>query len=121
MSHVFYLIGIIAMIWEMIVITSPQRVVDCMKSMKGKKMEDVTKTQKALSFYNLGYLIWCFVGLFSTQWVLFGFILILGLIPKRNIVMCFLNGLISLGILVFIILNVYHLHIDVLSLIKSYF
>jgi hypothetical protein len=121
MSHIFYLIGLIAIIWEIIVVTSPQRVVNTMASMKGKKVEGVTKTQKALSFYMLGYLLWCLVGLFSSQWVLFGFILLLGLIPKKNIVMCFLNGLISLGLLVFIILNAYHLHINVLSLVKSYF
>lgn len=37
MSHIFYLIGLIAIIWEIIVVTSPQKVVNTMASMKGKK------------------------------------------------------------------------------------
>jgi hypothetical protein len=66
------------------------------------------------------YFIWSFVGIFTSQWVLFLLLILLGFIPlKRFKAWMKIDAAISIAILMLIILNKYHLHIDVLASIKS--
>jgi len=113
--------SIIAIIWEIIAVTNPIRISKFIGSFNNKEMDGLNKKQKALSFYMLGYLIWSIIGLFTSQWILFLILIGLGLLPKKSPILTFINCLISLCLLVFIILNVYHLHFDLLSIIKNWF
>ena len=121
MSNIFYFLTIISIIWEIIVVSSPIRVSKFIKSFNNKEMDGLTKKQKTLSFYMLGYLIWCIIGLFTSQWVIFLLLIGFGLFPKKLPILTFINGLISLCLLMFIIVNVYHLHLDLFSIIKNWF
>lgn len=124
MKHIFYFLTLFPILWEMINLYNPRKVhnfISSYKSIKGKSIEDYTLNQKSFTYFNVGYLIWTFIGLFSFQWVLFIFLFALGLIPKKIIVLRWIDGLVSFLILVFIILNAYHLHIDVSHLVMNYF
>lgn len=121
MSNIFYFFSIIAIIWEIMVVRNPIRISKFIDTYNNKEMDGLTKKQKNLSFCMLGYLIWCILGMFTSQWVIFLLLLILGLFPKKLPILTFINGLISLFLLVFVVLNVYHLHLDLVSIIRNWF
>lgn len=128
MKHLFYFIAIIPIIWEIFVFVNPKKVATFISILREKSKYNLTEknytnTEKAFSILNLGYMVWTIAGLFSSQWVLFIFLTILGIMPKKHYITIWIDSLISLGLLIFIILNVYHLHIDVyawmLDLLKN--
>jgi energy-coupling factor transporter transmembrane protein EcfT len=119
MNHIFYFLAIFAIIWESLVVTNPRKVGDFVKSFRATK--DKTTMQNTYSFFALGYILWIIIGFFSSQWVLFlAMFLMSYIIPKRWVVTRFLDALISLSILIFMVINVYHLHIDVHELVKQF-
>jgi hypothetical protein len=121
MNHVFYFLSVLAILWEIIVVTSPIKVTKFIKSYESRHVDGLTKTQKNLSYCMLGYIVWCLIGLVSSQWVIFLILLLLGIINKRRPILTFITGLLSVLLLIFMLLNLYHFHIDIFSLIKSYF
>jgi hypothetical protein len=121
MSHIFYFLGVLAILWEVIVVTSPIRVTKFINSYGNKSVDGLTTKQKNLSYCMLGYVIWCIVGLITNQWVIFVLLLSLGMVSKKRMILTFITGILSLLLLVFMLINVYHLHINLFSLIKSYF
>ena len=72
-------------------------------------------------FYMLFYFVWIFIGLFSFQWIVFLILFLISCMPNKQIWNKFLNGIFSLLILSFIVLNAYHFQIDVTQLILSVF
>ena len=115
MKHIFYFLTIIPILWELRVISEPARVNDFIKrykETKGTKFEDRSANQKAFLFFSLFYTFWVFTGFLSSQWPLFILLFALGRITKTNVVVRFLDGAVSLIILMFIVLNAYHLNID---------
>jgi len=60
---------------------------------------------------NFLYLCWAFLGLFSSQWFLFLIMLIIGIIPGRTKWLYWIDALISVILILFIIINKYQLHI----------
>ncbi len=58
------------------------------------------------------------IGLFSSQWIGFLLIFILAFIPKTKRIWVLADSLISILIVLFIILNKYHFHYDVLNLFR---
>lgn len=121
MSNIFYFFSIIAIIWEIIVVTNPIRISKFIGTFNNKEMDGLNQKQRSLSFYMLGYLIWSIIGLITSQWILFLILIGLGLLPKKLPILAFINSLVSLCLLVFIIVNVYHLHLDLISIIKNWF
>jgi hypothetical protein len=117
MIHIFYIFILFPLVWEIIVTSSPRKVSNFVREFKGLSMDEATPKQKQLGYYMLGYLIWNLLGLLTGQWILFTIILGLGLIPKNNVFLTFLNGFISLVILIFLVINQYHLHIDLYSVL----
>ena len=88
------------------------------KVMMPVEYKDRTKNQKNLTWCLGLYIIWVFAGLFTSQWILFLAIIGLSFIPKNNIIVRWVDAFLSCFVLLFIILNVYHFKIDLLSLIK---
>lgn len=120
MKHLFYFLAILPIIWEMMNLVSIKKTHEIATSMKGKKYDDYSTSQKTLGVCMLGYIIWTFIGLFSFQWVLFLGLILFRLIPKKYIWFRWIYSLISFIVLVFILLNGYHFKIDVWSAIWGF-
>ncbi len=77
--------------------------------------------QKFYAGCSIIYMIWAFIGIISSQWFLFIVLIILSIIPKKWIIIRWLDAFLSLGLLFFMIINTFHLHINLFSLILFYF
>jgi hypothetical protein len=70
----------------------------------------------------VGYIVWIFVGLFSSiNWAVFLIMIFMSFIPKKTIWFLAIDSFITSVLLLFVILNQYHLKIDVFELIKNLF
>lgn len=125
MTHVFYILIAFFIFVELIVLFSQRNIHSAVKRLKKLDKEKKGK----LSFDEIGasmtlyqsigiiYLIYCLVGLMSSQWVLFALIILLAFIPKRWLWWRYVDSIVTLLILAFILLNKYHFHIDMFHLI----
>ena len=125
MTHVFYILIAFFIFVELIVLFSQKNIHSAVKRLKKLNKEKKGK----LSFDEIGasmtlyqsigiiYLIYCLVGLMSSQWVLFALIILLAFIPKRWLWWRYVYSIVTLLILAFILLNKYHFHIDMFHLI----
>ena len=121
MVHIFYFLSVLGILWEIMVFSSPIKVTNFIKSYENRHIDGLTKTQKNLSYCMLGYIVWCLVGLASSQWFIFLILLFLGMFSKKRAILTFITGVLSFLLLIFMLLNVYHFNIDLFSLVKSYF
>ena len=115
MTTLFYLFGILAILWEFAVLTDTNKIHYFLGNKEKNKDND---NYTNLSFLMLGYFLWAIVGLFSSQWILFLVLIVLSIIPTKHIVLRWIDSLLSLLILLFILINKFHLHIDILSLLQ---
>ena len=125
MTHVFYILIAFFIFVELIVLFSQKNIHSAVKRLKKLNKEKKGK----LSFDEIGasmtlyqsigiiYLIYCLVGLMSSQWVLFALIILLAFIPKRWLWWRYVDSIVTLLILAFILLNKYHFHIDMFHVI----
>lgn len=117
MTYIFYLLAILPILFELMVLKNPKKIINFTKSFKKKDNEerrDMNKYEIAFVLLQLGYFIWNFIGLFSSQWVLFGCIFILSIIPKGNYLFVRrIDALLTLGLLFFILINRFHLHVSI--------
>lgn len=116
MTHVFYILIAFFIFVELIVLFSQKNIHSAVKRLKKLNKEKKGK----LSFDEIGasmtlyqsigiiYLIYCLVGLMSSQWVLFALIILLAFIPKRWLWWRYVDSIVTLLILAFILLNKYH-------------
>lgn len=105
-----------------------------MKEQKGKKFDEMDPGYKKLGQRGIiAYtcITWWFVGLFSTNWLVFGSIIVLNIVvfalPKKYTKYNLAYRIISASesaifilLIFFAILNRYHLHINLLELLKKY-
>lgn len=125
MTHVFYILIAFFIFVELIVLFSQKNIHSAVKRFKKLNKEKKGKLTfdeigASMAFYqSIGiiYLIYCFVGLMSSQWVLFALIILLAFIPKRWLWWRYVDSIVTLLILAFILLNKYHFHIDMFHLI----
>lgn len=113
-------------LWEGMCLSSPNKLYAFTQSIKllGKKdvkFDEWTTDQKTVSILLLGYWVWLFIGLFTFQWPVFLLFLLLGLIPKNFLFVRLIDSAFSLILLFFILINAYHLKIDVWNVIVSFF
>ena len=125
MTHVFYILIAFFIFVELIVLFSQKNIHSAVKRLKKLNKEKKGK----LSFDEIGasmtlyqsigiiYLIYCLVGLMSSQWVFFALIILLAFIPKRWLWWRYVDSIVTLLILAFILLNKYHFHINMFHLI----
>lgn len=141
MKHLFYFIGIFFILRQLAFIFSPieswekaKKFIDLTKRLKGKEYDDLDpETQRTIlaKLPLLILLLWLFVGLFSFNWPAFAAIIVLGFAvgffakatsySRINIVTYFINHFICLIFGVFVILNSYHLKIDLYQWLLSFF
>jgi len=143
MTHLFYFGGLLFLIYEMYFlfnvvekVNNVKKYKEYNKENKGVKYDDMPEDIKSqvleVMLIGIPYMLWLFVGLLSTQWVLFGLLIIfafgivtplrklVGFSPLRYITTT-IDTLICISVIGFIIINKYHLHIDTLSYIKNLF
>lgn len=118
---IFYLPGILAVIWEICIIQAPKEMTESLRNYnyraatKGANGKSIaTNMDHFYTFFMILYFLWCLVGLLSSQWIVFVLIMILGLMPKPEFKwgVRFLDALVTLGLLLFILLNAFHFHIN---------
>jgi len=119
MKHIFYFLAIFPLIWELIVMFNIKKIWNFLKFFKNEKANGFSSNQKSCLFFMIGYIIWNFIGFFTFQWPLFVFLFLLGIVPKYRIWVRWLDSLISFILVFFIILNAYHLKIDIFLWLKS--
>jgi len=113
MKHVFYFFSIIPLLWEMHVLQNPKIIHNKAKAMKLKtKWEEHEDIEKGYILWKFLHVLWLFSGLFTFQWILFIFLLALSFIPNKHYIQRWVMSLISLLVVLFILFNAYHLHIN---------
>lgn len=142
MKHIFYLITIAFIIYEISWILSPKEKVEKTKKYfnenkknKGKKWDECSEEYKHLlktrGVWSFLVTLWLFVGLFTFNWVAFvAFILfnllIIAPISKlfrfstAYLVIHWINSVIGVLFGVFILINSYHLKINLLSIVSTW-
>lgn len=121
MTTVFYILVALCLMFEVLNLLKVKKTAEAVKRYKGKKAEECSSTFIAWCVCNWIYLIICFVGLMSTQWIGFLALIILSFIPKRWIAWRITDCILGILILAFVILNKYQFQIDLNSLITKMF
>lgn len=121
MIHIYYLIGIFGILWELYNLYFPRKVAEFLKGIKNKpKEQESSSIQKAYYYLMSGYMIWILVGMVTSNWFIFLTLFVLGILNlRRSVVGTWLRAFISLVLIFFAILNNYHFHIDVFNLLMS--
>ena len=125
MTHVFYILIAFFIFVELIVLFSQKNIHSAVKRLKklnkekkGKlSLDEIGASMTLYQSIGIIYLVYCLVGLMSSQWVLFALIILLAFIPKRWLWWRYVDSIVTLLILAFILLNKYHFHIDMFHLI----
>ena len=142
MTHLFYFVAIFFIWREMLWVYSPIQMTADVKKFdelsklnKGKKWDLMTpeyKSEIKSKILLLPIVIWMFIGLFTFQWQIFLLMLILNLViiaPLSKLTkfsfaytaLHWANSVIGFAFGVFVIINKYHLHIDLSASIKRLF
>ena len=142
MSTIFYLMTIQFIWYELVWITRPFEKTNevkefdlLQKQFKGKKWNDFSKEYKSELKSKLWLVLmtlWMFLGLFTSQWIAFLFILVFNFIviaPLSKLlkysvgytILHWFNSIIGFVFGIFIIINHYHLNINLTELFLQYF
>jgi len=129
MKILFYLIGVIAILYEFIALIDTKKVNKGLQKLKlhFKKVKSGEANTKDLKgnlanflLLQMGYIIWVITGLFSSNGILFLIIFLISAIPKGNIIIVRkLDALITLSLLILILLNKFQLHINIYDYILN--
>lgn len=120
MTHIFYLLLFIFIYYEISVIGNAERIVKRVEEYKNtpkdEKLEYLSQNNSLVSYFifNLFYFSYVFVGLFTSQWWLFLTIIAMSFIPKKKPLARKIDAIVTVAILLFILINKYHLHINIL-------
>src|SRR5574343_757080 len=142
--HLFYLVGILFLIRELIDLIQPIQYINKMNTiskMADKKNEPntyeyLTIDEKSAMWYVLfsfTYILWMMVGLFTSEWIIFLTFLIFSFLiyfpivklirtklgmGKTYITAHIIATIIDIILILFAIINHYHLHINLLNLFR---
>lgn len=117
MKHIFYFLAFAGILWELHGLLSPIKTRDAIFRIRAKSSDDMTTNERALIFMMFFYFMWTFIGLFTFQWAAFLVLFVLGLIPKKWVALRWADNFVSLLLLIFIVINAYHLHLNPITLI----
>ncbi len=124
MKTIYYLFGILPIIFELFKIAQLDKVYLFLNNFKKDIKKDYSEwnfNQKTYNIFMSLYLLWVILGLFTSNWILFLFIILISLIPTKTKLMLLIDGIVSFLILTFIIVNTFHLHIDLQQLLLNIF
>lgn len=113
MEHVFYLLVSFFLAFEILSLFAVKKIHASVNKCRDlSNVQDMSATFATYYVVNVLYFLTCVIGLISSQWACFLLILALCFIPKRYLTWRIIDGVISILILLFVILNKYHFHID---------
>jgi hypothetical protein len=121
MTTLFYFLAIFPLLYEMLVVADTKKVHNFIMNMKDKQVSDMTDKQKNFSILQFLYFVWTIIGLFTTNWPVFSLIFFLALIPQKIIFIRMLDGFLTFIILLFILINYFHLNINTSDYFLSLF
>ena len=119
MTHIFYLLLFIFIYYEIWVIGNAKRLSEKIKEYKSipeeGQTEYISKNSHLLTWalFNVFYFFYVFIGMFTSQWWLFLTIIAMGFIPKKKPLARKIDAIVAMAILLFILINKYHLHINI--------
>jgi len=129
MEHLFYFMVILCFLFELFKIPNATDICNFIrknneyKKVNGKVPEYSSFTPNQKTFYTMSsvYTVVCLIGLFSSQWLLFLAIflqtIVMVFIRRKYPVIIKIDSTISAFILLFIVINKYHIHLDLFNLI----
>ena len=142
MKHIFYFIGICFIIHEVLWLLNPieyteksKKLKDLMKQNKWKKWDEYPQDYKDIlinrGLPSLLFTLWMFAGLLTFNWVAFVAIIAFNFIAIAPIsklfkfslaytVLHWLNSVIGLAFGVFVIINSYHLKLNLYEIVKAW-
>jgi hypothetical protein len=141
MTTIYYLSTIIFLLFEWKWLVSPVKMTDkqkkffeLSKEFNDKKWDEFSEEYKSelkLKIWHLWVLLWMFIGLFTFQWIgflamlVFNIFIISPLSKLTRFTMTYtlihwLNSVIGFGFGIFIIINHYHLKIDLTQWVLSF-
>lgn len=128
LSALFYIAVMLCLAVEIQDITDTGRVIRASKAIKEKlesdELETLTGFDRGYMVSSIFYYLVVLVGLFSSQWLLFTgliFMGILGTIYRNDEIARKVGSSISCLLILFIIINKYHLHLDLVESIRKLF
>lgn len=116
-AFIFFFLGIPAILFEFMTLQDVTYVNNFTERLR--KVSKYSNIQAVYVFFSMMYFVWIIIGLATSQWTMFAAILILALIPKRNVYVRWLDSFITLGLILFAIINRFYFHIDVFKWLIS--
>jgi hypothetical protein len=121
LAILFYFLAIFPLMYEMMIVGNTKKSHKFIMNMKDKKVSDMTYKEKNFSTLHFFYFIWNIIGLFTVNWPVFSLIFFLALIPQRNIYLRLIDAFLTFLVLLFIIINYFHLNINTSEYFINYF
>jgi|SRR5215217_6172302 len=118
LTAAYYSLAVFAIIYEGIVIRSAEKVVGFYKRRNTLAKDDLETEHYFMDFMNVFYRFWIVIGFFSSQWLLFLTLILLGIYPKKAVWSYRIDAIVSFIILILIVLNKYHLHLTLQSFLN---
>lgn len=111
-KYIYYFLAIFPILFEIEWIGNYNDSKTIYEKCKKNKMNTWTPEMKTFYFQVLFYFIWCFIGLFTFQWYIYILLVIFIEIPKPTIFTSKLGSIIDIIIILFLIINTFHLHFN---------
>jgi hypothetical protein len=112
MTTLFYFLAIFPLLYEMIVIADIKKVHNFIMNMKDKPVSLMTEKEKNFTILHFFYFIWGVIGIFTINWPIFSLLFFLSLIPTKNMYLRMLDSFLTFLVLIFILINYFHLNIN---------
>lgn len=121
MSHIFYFFSIFALTWEIYTILNTAKVHAFIIRFKNTDhtKKELSEKEATFSFFAMGYFVWLLVGIITFQWPIFLLLFLSSLMPKRFMIIRWIDSFVTSIALLYIILNAYHFKVDVWQVILN--
>jgi hypothetical protein len=120
LTDIYYLTGLFFMVvMEFTSMRDPHRVLALLKNAKGKEWKEWDTSTRAHFTLNAMYAAWIGIGAASDQFLLFGAVLLLSLVPKKWAWYIRIDAAITSAIILFMVLNHFHWKMDVWNTLAS--
>lgn len=123
MTTLFYLFAILFLVYEFMIFGESKKFYEYSKRIQTQTRSKIPLDglQTTYVFFNLIYFIWMLCGLMTFQWPLFLIFILYSIIPLSKIGHLYkkFNALVSILVLGFIVINHFHLRINILELITQ--
>jgi hypothetical protein len=121
MTTLFYFLAIFPLMYEMMIVGNIKKSHNFIMNLKDKEVADFTEKEKNFSILQFFYFFWTIIGLFTVNWPLFSLMFFLAILPSRNMYLRLINSFLTFLVLLFIIINYFHLEINTGEYFINYF